>query len=957
MTKSKIPIKTGKLFILVILLFISIQASAEIDTEKNMRGNDSNPTICAQFGKVCSSITFYEKTTNIYVHTIPIGDPRLSTNVNEGPPNFQYDFRGTPEEYYDVYISDAHRNLDYQNGKFVTIGCYFNAEVPGVGNNIVAVSLDFTDGTHKWATCVSDFILGTWLDEYELFNYGYVRRALGRNDSICTYMGCHQSSMTLGFMDASHIRLTSVDLKKGGVGDWISYAPADVESVDVGDYIRFNGLVTDSNDSGMAEIPVWSYNSFEFKPDSSKPGIAISMSDLLGNFVFPSPDQNPQGLLCDAENFWSFWFSANDSLSTPFLLTVGHGCATCNIDSMITYLQSDTSVVFDAIGIPSNPDHILNIPIIHYPPNDENIYAPENIDFLKSYCFKYIGPLTFSFLTNEDSTGWLNKAISYLNAACDTFSLNMGNYFRASTDSVTLLLFRDSTGTWRDATPFTSDELHFLGYDALSAKWRLFEGFWKFTAKRYLTGREREAALCIDFGVYSGGTSCISLLVGIYSDELAKPILEDIFCGFSRSNPVCRSQWRSKWGKTVDGVLSAMTSLPTIIGTVQGDIAAIFSYTNKLLRAGGTPAFNFLNSQGRYLRDQDNRIRSYKNNDIAGGGSWKLKTEVDDSMYFDMVFTNRGDLDLRIMSAWDDPQNAGILTLNLEPNKILFSVYDTLETVPQLFILNGDDTLVVDSVQRVNDSTFTAQVNISHLPNYVPGQKYSASIITNGYDLFSNFGQQQDPTVLGTITIEGDSLLTITGSGLLIPADAVQDTIFVTIIPGIIPESRSGIIKLNSFPGFDSCRFLSDLTQVTPNNYQLNKLAQLILDFDTVEYKNLIDSTIAVFNYDSLTSSWRLIGGKIDTARGLISIPINRFGLFGVKVVPKSYFVAGDANGDGVINVTDVVYLINYLFLIPPGPAPIPLEAGDVNCDGFVNVTDVVYLINYLFIDGPPPCR
>jgi len=62
----------------------------------------------------------------------------------------------------------------------------------------------------------------------------------------------------------------------------------------------------------------------------------------------------------------------------------------------------------------------------------------------------------------------------------------------------------------------------------------------------------------------------------------------------------------------------------------------------------------------------------------------------------------------------------------------------------------------------------------------------------------------------------------------------------------------------------------------------------------------------------------------------------------------------GDCNGDRVINVSDVVYLINYLFI--DGPAPVPLEVGDVNCDGVVNVSDVVYLINYLFISGPAPC-
>jgi hypothetical protein len=29
---------------------------------------------------------------------------------------------------------------------------------------------------------------------------------------------------------------------------------------------------------------------------------------------------------------------------------------------------------------------------------------------------------------------------------------------------------------------------------------------------------------------------------------------------------------------------------------------------------------------------------------------------------------------------------------------------------------------------------------------------------------------------------------------------------------------------------------------------------------------------------------------------------------------------------------------------------------GDVNCDGIVNLTDAIYILNYLFKDGPPPC-
>jgi hypothetical protein len=61
----------------------------------------------------------------------------------------------------------------------------------------------------------------------------------------------------------------------------------------------------------------------------------------------------------------------------------------------------------------------------------------------------------------------------------------------------------------------------------------------------------------------------------------------------------------------------------------------------------------------------------------------------------------------------------------------------------------------------------------------------------------------------------------------------------------------------------------------------------------------------------------------------------------------------GDANGDGSIDIGDVVYLINYLYKY--GSAPDPVDAGDCNCDGVVEIGDVVYLVNYLYRGGDPP--
>jgi hypothetical protein len=71
------------------------------------------------------------------------------------------------------------------------------------------------------------------------------------------------------------------------------------------------------------------------------------------------------------------------------------------------------------------------------------------------------------------------------------------------------------------------------------------------------------------------------------------------------------------------------------------------------------------------------------------------------------------------------------------------------------------------------------------------------------------------------------------------------------------------------------------------------------------------------------------------------------------KNIASSYYVWGDASGDGVVNSADVIYLINYLFV--SGPAPTPLRAGDLNNDCVVNSADAVYLINFLFNAGPAP--
>lgn len=57
-------------------------------------------------------------------------------------------------------------------------------------------------------------------------------------------------------------------------------------------------------------------------------------------------------------------------------------------------------------------------------------------------------------------------------------------------------------------------------------------------------------------------------------------------------------------------------------------------------------------------------------------------------------------------------------------------------------------------------------------------------------------------------------------------------------------------------------------------------------------------------------------------------------------------FIPGDANGDGLVNVTDIVAAVNYIMDNPSDN--FNKDAADLNGDGIVNVTDIVQMVNII---------
>ena len=64
-------------------------------------------------------------------------------------------------------------------------------------------------------------------------------------------------------------------------------------------------------------------------------------------------------------------------------------------------------------------------------------------------------------------------------------------------------------------------------------------------------------------------------------------------------------------------------------------------------------------------------------------------------------------------------------------------------------------------------------------------------------------------------------------------------------------------------------------------------------------------------------------------------------------------FVRGDADDNGIVNLTDAIFNLNYLFL--GGAAPTCMDASDADNNGSLQLTDGIFILNYLFIGGAPP--
>jgi len=168
-------------------------------------------------------------------------------------------------------------------------------------------------------------------------------------------------------------------------------------------------------------------------------------------------------------------------------------------------------------------------------------------------------------------------------------------------------------------------------------------------------------------------------------------------------------------------------------------------------------------------------------------------------------------------------------------------------------------------------------------------------------------------------------------------------------IPGFIyNRPRVAVGKNGDFVVFWSDRYSQDGwhnlwaqaydSSGTPQgiNYRVNNLDGSLAGNEESFDACILDSTFVIAWMDGFQDNPPKIGWPYGQTMELKQIGI---------------YLEGDVNPDGDVNLTDLIFLVNYVFKgeFPPYPK----WAGDVDANCMINIADLIYMANQLFASGP----
>lgn len=373
-------------------------------------------------------------------------------------------------------------------------------------------------------------------------------------------------------------------------------------------------------------------------------------------------------------------------------------------------------------------------------------------------------------------------------------------------------------------------------------------------------------------------------------------------------------------------------------------------------------------SSGSALFDQNKRVVGQ----LTGGAAACIYPDSSD--WFGKIYSswNYGTVSSSRLKDWLDPDAAGATVLDGIDHTGLYCTADTTYGWAPLSVnFSGFANVTVNNWEYdFGDGNFDYIQNPTH--NYLSGGLFDINLTAvSGTDTIT-YEKPKHILVLAD-TLKGIDTNAYPGSTVEVVINAVNN--FPTN-QFIIPFQYSGNLEL-TYDSFSTagCRtdYFEDIS--LENISTVAKQATIKLTASNSGTQPELpagDGAIAkiYFTADSLSETYDTTFINIatySTYEPTFSGSVVSFtpALEAIQVVVPEFCCIGnrgDVNGDGSVlaDISDLLYLVDYQFSSPSGPAPPCEEEADVNGSGQLDISDVLFLVDYMFQnpagDAPHPC-
>jgi hypothetical protein len=109
-------------------------------------------------------------------------------------------------------------------------------------------------------------------------------------------------------------------------------------------------------------------------------------------------------------------------------------------------------------------------------------------------------------------------------------------------------------------------------------------------------------------------------------------------------------------------------------------------------------------------------------------------------------------------------------------------------------------------------------------------------------------------------------------------------------------------------------------------------------------FKGQWQTVFFAFGFEAISSTRAGYNTRMDVMNGVM----NWFDLGG------NCALLGDASGDRVVDIVDLVVLVNYVVF--GSPIPTGSNCTELTGDGVIDILDIICLLNYVVFGNPIPC-